>query len=103
MRKTYVFILLLAFSLLLMGCSKGKKDQYSFKAKILEINEDSILVEPFEGEDIRSSSDKISFSKEKLEDIDLSVGDKVEVKYTGRVMESYPAQITATSWKLLED
>ena len=31
------------------------------------------------------------------------VGSVVEVSYTGGIMESYPAQISATSWKLSDD
>lgn len=70
--------------------------------KILEIRENSVLVEPLEGEDIRRSADQITFGISELEALSVKVGDTVEVTYTGGVMESYPAQIIALSWKIVE-
>ena len=74
----------------------------SFKATVLEINENSVLVEPHESETERQSSDKISFSTANLEKIDVRVGSTVIVTYNGEIMESYPAQINASSWQLIE-
>lgn len=73
-----------------------------FVATILEINGSSVLVEPIEGERERLSSDKITFGIDDLEKIDVKAGDLVEVTYTGVIMESYPAQIRAIRWKLLD-
>ena len=77
---------------------------FSFNAKIIEIESGvgGVLVEPLAGEDILRSSDCISFSKNNLDDIGASVGDIVTITYTGVVMESYPAQIIATKWVLVE-
>lgn len=79
------------------------KAESSFVATVIEINGNSVLVEPVEGEDELRDSDKIYFSTEKFDDIGAEVGSVVQITYTGRIMESYPAQINATSWKLSDD
>lgn len=76
---------------------------HSFFATVLEINGDSVTVSPLEGEEEQSSGDKISFSKKGLENIGADVGSVVEITYTGGIMESYPAQITATGWRTAEN
>ena len=75
----------------------------SFKAKVLEINADTVLVEPLEGEIVRNSSDRITFSKKDLEQIGAVVGQVVEITYDGNIMESYPAQIHASKWEIVYD
>lgn len=77
--------------------------EHSFVATILEMNGSSVLVEPAPGEDELSSSDKISFGTKNLADIGAEVGSVVQVVYVGGIMESYPAQINAVSWKLSDD
>ena len=72
----------------------------TFQATVLDLNDTTALVEPLEGEDERRSSDTISFGLEGLDDIGAQVGSVVEVTYSGGMMESYPAQIKAVSWKL---
>lgn len=74
-----------------------------FSATILEINRDSVLVEPNEGEPERLSSDKIFIMTTHLEKINVEVGSVVQITYQGGIMESYPAQIVATSWSLSGD
>lgn len=69
-------------------------------ARVLEISGTSVLVAPVPGEEALRSSDKISFSISELRDIGAEVGSLVEVTYTGGIMETYPAQIRATGWKL---
>jgi hypothetical protein len=67
----------------------------SFYGTIIDVSSDSIIVEPSEGEQIRNSSDKISIA---LSDTsNAKIGSKVFIKYTGEVMESYPAQINLIS------
>ena len=75
----------------------------SFVATILEISDNSVLVEPVEGEPERFSSDKITFGIANLEKIEISVGGVVKVTYKGGIMESYPAKINATSWAISND
>ena len=74
--------------------------EFSFIATVLEINDSSVLVEPVEGEDELHSSDEITFSTKNLQNIEIEVGSVVQINYTGGIMESYPARINATSWKL---
>lgn len=76
---------------------KEKKNvEYSFNAIVLEIYENSVVVEPFE--DPILGADKVSFGTSGLEKLDIEVGSMIKVFYTGEVMETYPAQIIATSW-----
>lgn len=77
--------------------------EYQFNAAILELSDTTALVEPLEDEDERRSSDKISFDLKGLDDIGAKVGSVVEVTYAGGMMESYPAQIKAVSWKLSDN
>ncbi len=77
--------------------------EYSFRATVLEINGNSALVEPIDGEEELRSSDKISFSIEGIANPEIKVGSLVRVIYTGEIMESYPAQIKAVSWELSND
>ena len=77
--------------------------EHSFIATILEINGSSVTVQPVENSAVLMSSDKVSFGTTGLEKIDVEVGSVVKVIYTGGVMESYPAQVHATSWSLSND
>ena len=68
-----------------------------FRAKVLEVNEKCVLVEPLDGEDELRCSDKIYVSCGKLEQIpEIKVGDVLEIRYDGMIQESYPAQINGT-------
>ena len=79
-----------------------KKEEESFLATVLEISVVSALVEPLEGEEERRSSDRIRFSVKGLEGTEAEPGDIVEIVYDGMIMESYPAGISVSSWKLSE-
>ncbi len=61
----------------------------AFQATVLEINNDTILVGPADGSLELNSADKFSISNEK--NLDLQVGDLIEIVYNGEIMESYPA------------
>ncbi len=65
-----------------------------FKATVKGVFEGSLIVEPLEGEDERSSSDLISVH---LPDDapSVKVGDTVLIEYDGMMAESYPCQATA--------
>ena len=118
MKKIIIAVLLTAMLIAVVSCaSKNASDvnsnpasetdtsaetQAEFRAEILEINGNSILVEPLQGEDILRSSDKISFGAVDLDNIGAEVGDIVSVAYNGIIMESYPAQITALKWSMFE-
>lgn len=71
-----------------------------FDAKVLEVSESTILVEPLEGSSELSSSDKITVPK--IADNmmisyncfdEIKAGDIVSIVYDGDIMETYPAQI----------
>ena len=95
--------MVLALVLLLTGCGKQNKVQgTAFCGVIEELSKTSAVVLVAEGEEERSSADRISFGIAELESIGAKVGDTVEVTYTGVIMEMYPAQVIATGWNLVE-
>ena len=71
-----------------------------FTAQVIECGETWVLVEPLEGEAERNSADRISFGTQNLEPLQVQVGTKVVITYGGEIMETYPAQIIPTSWRL---
>lgn len=81
----------------------AKEEPYIEKivhATVIEMNGSSVLIEPLEGEWERQCADRISISVAGFDDIGAQEGSVVEVMYKGGIMESYPAQIHATGWKL---
>ena len=72
----------------------------TFLARVLEIGEGWVIVEPLEGEAERNSCDQIYFSIDKLEPLQITVGTKVQITYDGQILETYPAQIHALRWQL---
>ena len=76
---------------------------HKFVATVIEINGNSVTVEPVIGEDELQSSDRISVNAASLGDIGAEIGSDVEIYYTGGIMESYPAQINATKWTLADN
>jgi len=75
-------------------------EKKSFTATVLENKGTSLLVEPDQGEDELSSSDKISVRVPQdgavLKDLsEFTQNSKVKITYDGTIMESYPAQINA--------
>lgn len=77
--------------------------EHSLRVIILERNGDSVTAEPIMLPTAQYVTSRITFSCKDLPDIGAEVGSAVEVTYTGMMMESYPAQIKATSWKLCND
>ncbi len=73
---------------------------HNMKAKIIEVNGTTLLLEPVAGEDELRSADRVTVGYGSLE-LDESVtaqfveGATVMVSYDGSIAESYPAQITA--------
>lgn len=71
------------------------EDAQSFKAIVLEVLKNSVLVEPVAGSDILHSADKIVVS---IDNASLfNEDDLVQIVYDGTVQESYPAQIPKSS------
>lgn len=75
-------------------------DEHFFYGKVIESNQNNILVEPNKDEDIRKSADKIFISLGKHNDAIYEVGTNVKITYTGYVMETYPAKVEATKIEL---
>ena len=63
----------------------------TFQASVIEMNDDSIIVKPVDGSLELDSADKFYISNE--ENLELQIGDLVEISYNGEIMESYPAQL----------
>lgn len=110
MKKLISIVLVICTLLCVVGCEseetekkeKKQEDRVTFLAEIVEINGESVLVEPLEGEQERNSADRISFSTDGLRDLGAEEGDIVKITYDGLIMESYPAQIRASKWKIHE-
>lgn len=69
----------------------------TFNAKVLEVNDNNILVEPFDGEDERKSASRIYVSTDLKSGStlpEIKKGDYVTIAYDGMIQETYPAQIT---------
>ncbi len=66
-------------------------DTVTFQATVIEKNNDSILVRPVDGSLELNSADEFSILNEK--ELELQVGDLIEITYNGDIMESYPAQL----------
>ena len=67
---------------------------YEFNAKVLEINEQYLLVEPANDSNEAQSSDKIKISLGNVPSPDhLEIGDSVKIAYDGMIQELYPAII----------
>lgn len=71
----------------------------TFAAVIVQINLNTVIVEPIDDSSAAQISDRISFDISKLEKLDACVGDLVKVTYEGPVLDSYPAIINAISWE----
>ena len=64
----------------------------SFRAEVLAVDDNWILVRPLEGEDELRSADKIYAYFEGVKSVpEIKVGDRVEIFYSGMLQETYPA------------
>lgn len=107
MKKYITLFMVVCLSLCLVACSKNDDSKQNinpskekenvnlyFNATILEINENSILVAPFQGEEVLSSSDKFSISTENIKVPEMKVGTTIRIMYNGEIEETYPAKIS---------
>ena len=110
MKKFILVILAVVLAFSVAACSSGdisndeitdkagSSDDYggepvsAFSGIIIEIGDNSILIEPDEESNEAKSSDRISLSLEDVE-INAKVGDRVAVLYKGQIAESDPAWI----------
>jgi len=87
--------LILAFGLVACasGNEKSGKDT-TFEAQIVDIDGDTLIVEPAEGSKELQSANAISLSKDGYTgEEELEIGMKVEITYNGEILETYPAQL----------
>ncbi len=95
-------ILLLICLILLTGCGNKPIYSNSFKGKIIECNENSMVVKPDENEEEFKSSDQ--FNIPFTEDYQTcKVNDYVKIEYIGGIEESYPAQINVQKIELINN
>ena len=103
MKKIVSLVSLLAvFAMLLVGCAdKSGKDfdrtqTCSFHAKVLEVSDGYLLVEPLADSSESRSANQIQVSlRDKTTSWSIpAVGDVVKIVYDGNIMETYPAQIS---------
>ena len=104
-RMVAVFIVMMIYSFVLVGCDSNPTtevtvEQKFFTATVLEVNTESLLVEPDEGTTERKSSDKIQIEIANIGEEQsvlylnsATVGDKIQIGYLDGIKESYPAQI----------
>lgn len=98
MRK--ISIILFVITLFFFGCGK-KSDYITFTGVIEEVNERNILVST---KDLDSSDKaRVGFHKDLELNINLVVGQKVEITILPEIREGYPVQVTAVKIKLIED
>lgn len=107
MKKFRIFVLACICSLMLIACSNGNKinnndntnnttaeTEYVFYAKVLEIDDQYLLVEPANNSYESKSSDKINISLKTINcPENLEIGDSVIIAYDGMIQELYPAII----------
>ncbi len=106
-----VICCVITITFLVSGCSE-QKEEISFIASVLEVDQSSLLVEPAEGSAEMGSADRITahLGEAIVEDkegneVDITaveVGDKVAIFYDGTVAESDPAQVWPTRVQLMD-
>lgn len=79
---------------------KVNDEEHHFTAKVIEIHDGYIIVEPNEDEEERKSSDK--FQIENKNNVNYKKGQILAITYVGGINESYPAQINVTNISILK-
>jgi len=95
--KKLICLLALALLLPISLFSCQSEDTLFSSFRILHIHGDSILAEFVQG-----TPGLISIGTRHLDDIDIAIGDIFEIEWDGNLRESYPAQLTAISWRMYE-
>ncbi len=93
MKKIFYMLITLAVLFTFMACNVKTNDTVTYQATILEIHDNSYLVEPVEGSAELNSADQITVPMTNM-NVSPEVGDTLEIVYDGEIAESYPAQIT---------
>ena len=77
-------------------------DSYFFKAQVLEIYKNSTLAEVVDSQ-LNQPTGEVVFDFGYLNNVTYEVGDIIEVYYIEPVKETYPAQVDAIGWKIVDD
>ena len=78
---------------------KKAAETYIITGTVLEISNGTMIVEPLEGEDELSSSDKFVVSMVHMSaSPEPEVGDIIEVTYNGDIVETYPARLGGVTY-----
>lgn len=95
-----IFILTMCTALL-VGCSddatETKQEEHSFSAKIIEINDSTVVVQPIKN--MITLNHDISFDISELNEIEATVGSIVKVNYIGEEIEDYSEEIEVVYWE----
>ena len=79
---------------------KDNNEEHHFEAKVIEVHDGYIIVEPNENEEERKSSDK--FHIDNKNNVKYKKGQILAITYVGGINESYPAQIGVTNISIIE-
>lgn len=79
---------------------KDNSEEHHFKAKVIEVHDGYIIVEPNENEEERKSSDK--FHIDNKNNVKYKKGQILAITYVGGINESYPAQIGVTNISIIK-
>ena len=79
---------------------KDNNEEHHFKAKVIEVHNGYIIVEPNEDEEERKSSDR--FHIDNKNNVSYKEGQILAITYIGGINESYPAQIGVTNISIIE-
>lgn len=79
---------------------KNNNEEHHFKAKVIEIYNGYIIVEPNEDETERKLSDR--FYIDNKNNVNYKEGQILAITYTGGINESYPAQIGVTNISIIK-
>lgn len=101
MKKIVTLFLVFILTFSVLGCSSSKQNQSAgttstviLKATIIEVSENSFIVEPVEGSSELKSADRFNIPIEKMDTSrEPQVGDVLEITYNGDIMETDPAQL----------
>ena len=101
-KKLWIPIVMLTMcTSLLAGCSdettETKQEEHSFSAKIIEIDDSTVVVQPIKNMTILNHD--ISFDISELNEIEATVGSIVKVNYIGEEIEDYSEEIEVVYWE----
>lgn len=95
-----LLLILSMIMLLVVGCSEKKDENIKFRAMIGKTSETGFMAINLDKSLLLGIFEPMSVGYK--EQLDVEVGDVVEIKFNGMMAESYPVQITAISVKNIE-